>query len=637
MPRDLDQIQAAAQYIANSVVADETTSLPPGYISGFNVTLAKDYTVTISAGTAYVAGRGVKLTEDHLLAATDWVAPRLDHPNHYYIYLDKTGSIRVDLVQPVYNNGYCYYEQPDYGWRAIGKIFLKNNDIIYAARQVERKGSTVTVAPFGFTGEADYYCTGTSDDIMINSAILYVYTAYWGGTVRLLEGTFTTSAPINASYYAITLKGSGQGTIIDRVSGTYAIQVVGTASSLISRVSLEDFRLVKNSADTSTSDGVYVYYGNEVSIKSLTFYNYQAKSINITNSKTTLVSQCRFVRPTTAAIWVYGSDGNQIVNNFVDGENSAQGATDGINVDDDEIGAIISGNTIRDLTATATNPVHGILLKASPNALITNNTLYNLNGFYAAWDGTTRGIDLIDCSYANITANTVNTLTNTNGTTYAVGIGCRGTSNYNTFSSNKVMNVTTVGMICVGTSNSFSSNYCYNNGSDTGIANTNGNNFSDSGTDTQVYSNSWQSPVSGEPAQGELHWAPQSTATTAYTNVIDGVTTTAAWASVSVGGIVPVGAKAILATVRVNASSSGAGTFYHFVSFSNDYSAAATYGDSRPNFGVLSYAAGAGERAQIRSQITIPIDSNRKFYYYAENRTNATGCNLSVFINGYLS
>lgn len=38
MPRDFAQIEKAALAMAASTTKDETTSLPPGYISGFYVT-----------------------------------------------------------------------------------------------------------------------------------------------------------------------------------------------------------------------------------------------------------------------------------------------------------------------------------------------------------------------------------------------------------------------------------------------------------------------------------------------------------------------------------------------------------------------------------------------------------------------
>jgi hypothetical protein len=133
IPRDFDQIQKAALASEQVVAADNTLSLPPGYIQGFDVRLRKDYTVLINSGTANVGGIQVRLKDDHQLALADWVAPRFDNPFHYYIYLSKEGNIYVDVVTPAYNSFYGYYESPGYGWRALGRLFVKSTDIIFAS------------------------------------------------------------------------------------------------------------------------------------------------------------------------------------------------------------------------------------------------------------------------------------------------------------------------------------------------------------------------------------------------------------------------------------------------------------------------------------------------------------------------
>lgn len=135
MSRDFSQIEAAALASQAVVAKDNTLSLPPGFINGFTVLLRKDYTVMIGGGAANVGGIQVKLDEDHQLTLQDWVVPRFNSPNHYFIYLAKDGHIWVDIVKPVYNAVYGYYEQPREQWRMLGRLFVVDTDIVFASGQ----------------------------------------------------------------------------------------------------------------------------------------------------------------------------------------------------------------------------------------------------------------------------------------------------------------------------------------------------------------------------------------------------------------------------------------------------------------------------------------------------------------------
>ena len=79
-------------------------------------------------------------------------------------------------------------------------------------------GATVTVAASDslHPGKADVVCTGTADQVCIQSAIDSLPTT--GGRVLLLEGTYHTTAEIY-SVYGLWLQGHGPGTIIQAASG----------------------------------------------------------------------------------------------------------------------------------------------------------------------------------------------------------------------------------------------------------------------------------------------------------------------------------------------------------------------------------------------------------------------------------
>jgi hypothetical protein len=132
LSRDFPAIEKAFSQSQSEQSQSSVTNLPPGYIQGFTITLRKDYTVLITGGQANVGGLGVIMADDHQLTKDDWVAPRMNTPQHYYIYLAKTGHIYVDIVRPRFNSSFGYPEQVDYGWRCIGKLFVRDTDIIYA-------------------------------------------------------------------------------------------------------------------------------------------------------------------------------------------------------------------------------------------------------------------------------------------------------------------------------------------------------------------------------------------------------------------------------------------------------------------------------------------------------------------------
>jgi len=452
MARDFAQIEAAAKASADAVAQANTLALPPGYINGFGVTLKKDYTVTVSGGAANVRGKQVKLEDAHLLTLQDWVAPRMDTPQHYYIYLSLEGNIYVDIVKPVFNDFYGYYEQPDYGWRVLGKLFVKSNNIIYAIKDVERSGRTVTVGASDYVGYADYYCDGTADQVLINMAIQYVSSAYGGGTVLLSEGNFNiacdASTGIAISMLSnVVLRGAGNGTNlhIDTDSATNAF---GIYASGISNINISFFQIA--SVNGATSYGIY--------------------AANISNVVITAIRSSCALR---SHITLSGTGNGAITDCVIDCSSVVGGLTDGIICAVPR--ALITGNQIRSLRGSMAEGIYVF----GDGAIVSDNLIYDLSGSLAA--GYNSGIR-VTSNYASITGNRIEKVKNSGTATNAGGISVAAVNN-----------------------NALDHNYCYNNGLDTGIANTNGNNFSDAGTDTQTYSNSWQSPVSGEPSLGTAH------------------------------------------------------------------------------------------------------------------------------------
>ncbi len=314
----------------------------------------------------------------------------------------------------------------------------------------------VTVAPAVFENgtyrlsneKADYYCTGTDDQIIINSAIQFVSEAFGGGTVQLLEGTFNIISYVDLLSNC-KLRGSGAGTIINNInSNTYFLRSIGTAGLYKTNCCLMDMKII-------APGGIYFNYNKNLDIENLyiTFDSGLQDAISLEHSDSVIIK-----------------------NNIIDGESILK-----------------SGH------------FDGIICSETTNILIESNKILNINT-----DDYFNCIMTIADSKNQIIGNAIYNCSAANAAVGSTGISAK--TDYGIISNNKIellKNTVTTNLIKAlyieNTSNLVQSNYCYNNGLDTGIANTNSNNFYDSGTDTQCYSNSWQSPVAGEPSLGTLH------------------------------------------------------------------------------------------------------------------------------------
>lgn len=546
MSRDYAAIMKSTETAQAATVQNEVISLPPGYIVGFDVRLRQDYTVLIKAGAANVGGSLVQISTDHQLEEADWVAPKINSTRHYYIYIAKDGSFKVDIIAPVWNNDLLYYEQPDMNWRAIGKIFLADKKIIFGIKEVEKTEQMVTVAPSGFTGKADYYCTGTNDEILINAAILYVSSAYFGGTIQLLGGTFNTVSAITIANSKIVLTGMGKPTLA-KSGNNSTITINGRGPPYYSGVQISNISFTQT--DTSNNYLISSIWTIGLLITNCNITSPYYGGISVTNCTHPIVTQNIFSGLPTAAApgyLVYCVSGSmEFTNNLIDGLTTSSACTQILRIAGSH--HIISKNKFENIKSSA--GTYGIYFAGTYCNVEGNN--------FNTWTTSGAGLSIypiyISSDYVQIVGNTINTITATTASS-GKGVVLDGCS-YCTISNNHISVCSGGGIyITSGTSNSCGSNYCYNNGSDTGIANTNQNNFYDTGTDTQVYSNSWQMPVAGEPSLGTSH--PRGSDPTAWD--INGISSTSysmaspyTW---DLSGVLPVGARAVDITLYIYAN-----------------------------------------------------------------------------------
>ena len=464
MARDFEALYRAQAEARTASNTNLTVSLPPGYLVGYDVRLRPDYTVVITAGAANVGGRLVQITEDHQLAYADWIAPKINSTRHYYIYLSKAGQWFIDIVAPVWNNEFLYYEQPDTNWRAVGKIFLADGQIIFGIKEVEKNEQTVTVAPAGFTGKADYYCTGENDQILINAAIRYLHEAYDGGECHFLQGTFYIDDSIDVRYDNISITGSSLTSKLYCGKAIVMIEGTSTSGNVINNFSIAN-----------------IFFDEPGTIK-LQYY----KNVKISNNI--------FWGPHrgywSSVVYLTSIDGINITSNTFDGneENSGPGISSIVQTSACT-GTVISNNIFRKLRSSSAS-IFCVDVQGSSYIQILGNSATDIStssgGAYVSF------VEILS-SLCLISNNRIENLKAPSGTVRAIWV-------YDSTRQN----------------NSIIGNYCYNNGSDAGIANTNGNNFYDAGTDTQVIANSWQGTSSGGVPSGSILSYGGTSAPTGY-------------------------------------------------------------------------------------------------------------------------
>jgi hypothetical protein len=130
----------------------------------------------------------------------------------------------------------------------------------------------VTIAPFDNPDQADYHCTGTNDELVINSALAKVGSE-GAGKVQLLKGNYYVSL-VSASAYAILMDFDNV-SLVGEGCGATIIHFDASANSTSNVVYLNDIEnaMVDNLSINITGTyastrgaGVYVYQGSNVHI-----------------------------------------------------------------------------------------------------------------------------------------------------------------------------------------------------------------------------------------------------------------------------------------------------------------------------------------------------------------------------------
>ncbi len=318
-------------------------------------------------------------------------------------------------------------------------------------------GRVVTVASNTFIGSADYYCDGTDDQTEINLAITNLSVS-GGGVVRSTPGTFTLSTSIDLqSNIALELI---SGATIQKNGAFPAIKCVGSSSDHRQNIAISGGgSLIKSGNDTEISMVTLSYVDNLI----LTNMTIKDAGIYCNDSKNFSISDNYIETPFQRAMYLLRANYGNVRGNVIDGKDEdspAFGNPFGITMGSCHV-SVVSGNIIRNLYCSDYVDMRGISVGGSGSTeacMIVDNTMYNIHSDDTG--SVVYGI-YIEGDRNVIRNNKVELMKTTSASSNAKGI-----------------------YISTGIGNQIGANYCINNGSDTGLANTNGCNFYDGGVDT---------------------------------------------------------------------------------------------------------------------------------------------------------
>lgn len=314
-------------------------------------------------------------------------------------------------------------------WAAIGGAGASTSKSI-AGRVVAASNTP------GGSGRADYVCTGTNDQAVINNALNDLVAVDGdgddrGGTVYLLEGDYNISSPIIIPSSNISLIGSGNKTVLNLISGDTVISVSNKNGITISRLCIDG----NNRAPANY--GIYFSAVRDSCIERVYVLNLRGRCVLLRNGSCfNRISGCRFVRSDDNGAYAIrlqdyeNCDYNMIFNN------TSEGGLYSSSIFFAAEHCILSENRI-------SGPDHGIYVDNRSHAIIVNNDIRNARtGIYTA--GTRYNVicgnEISDSSEAGIKTNgsSYNVIGGNTLFSNAFGLDIMGLSGSNVISSNVI-------------------------------------------------------------------------------------------------------------------------------------------------------------------------------------------------------
>lgn len=159
---------------------------------------------------------------------------------------------------------------------------------------------------------ADYYCSGTNDQTVINNAISALPST--GGKIVLLEGTYNIGGTITINKSNVTIQGLGHNVILKTATSTTALKMFGisNATGLI----ISD--IVIDYANNTSADciAIQLYSSDNVIIEHINILNNKGNGIEWFNCNYTRFSDISFIN-VRQCIWDRGRNHSSIIDKWI--------------------------------------------------------------------------------------------------------------------------------------------------------------------------------------------------------------------------------------------------------------------------------------------------------------------------------
>ena len=220
---------------------------------------------------------------------------------HRFVSDDETSDWDNKLDANFISNGYA----------GIDEVTTTLNDM-WSDRVAPPTTITISSSTSKHMLTADYYCSGTNDQTVINNAISALPST--GGKIVLLEGTYNIGGTITINKSNVTIQGLGHNVILKTATSTTALKMFGisNATGLI----ISD--IVIDYANNTSADciAIQLYSSDNVIIEHINILNNKGNSIEWFNCNYTRFSDISFIN-VRQCIWDRGRNHSSIIDKWI--------------------------------------------------------------------------------------------------------------------------------------------------------------------------------------------------------------------------------------------------------------------------------------------------------------------------------
>ena len=197
------------------------------------------------------------------------------------------------------------------GYAGIDEVTTTLNDM-WSDRVAPPTTITISSSTSKHMLTADYYCSGTNDQTVINNAISALPST--GGKIVLLEGTYNIGGTITINKSNVTIQGLGHNVILKTATSTTALKMFGisNATGLI----ISD--IVIDYANNTSADciAIQLYSSDNVIIEHINILNNKGNGIEWFNCNYTRFSDISFIN-VRQCIWDRGRNHSSIIDKWI--------------------------------------------------------------------------------------------------------------------------------------------------------------------------------------------------------------------------------------------------------------------------------------------------------------------------------